>query len=562
MKLIRLLWSQSPFLLSVSVAASIATATLMLLLLAILSSYLTSTAAVQLNWWQFLLAILLTVGMQVLASYSISKLAQASVHRLRRQMVTVIASARVAQLESAGRARLQAALVEDALRIADALPGIVALIRDITFIVVCLGYLAWLSWLLTASMVGVIVLAALVHQPLQRFGMRRMTRLRATYQRLFAMFGNLVDSIKQLKLSARQWSDVSNAIRGTETEIGRLNSSVLLSFAIANAFAVLVFLLLIEMMIFGQVGVLVVDRYVAITYTLTMIFLLGPLQGIAASTEAMAKARIAVERVEELNATLANRHELPLDAASKPGEKPLLETGVAWSRLDLRGVTHVYASAARETFTLGPIDLELGPGQLLYIVGGNGTGKTTLAKVLAGLYTPEAGEIELDGVPITDANRAWYRAHIGAVFSDFCLFDGLADSEAERYADGALDLVRQLRLDHVLDPSRGIFAQAATFSSGERRRVALLLACLDDKPIYVFDEFAADQDPECRALFYERILPDLRAAGKLVIVITHDVKYLSNADLVLTLERGCPAVLHSNAGLPPLRIPRVALSEA
>lgn len=561
MKLIRLLWSQSPFLLAVSVAASIATATLMLLLLAILSSYLTSTAAVKLNWWEFLLAILLTVSMQVLASYSISKLAQASVHRLRRQMVTVIASARIAQVESAGRARLQAALVEDALRIADALPGIVALIRDITFIVVCVGYLAWLSWLLTASMVGVIVLAAAVHQPLQRFGMRRMTRLRATYQRLFAMFGNLVDSIKQLKLSTRQWGDVSNAIHGTETEIGRLNASVLLSFAIANAFAVLVFLLLIEIMIFGQVSELV-DRYVAITYTLTMIFLLGPLQGIAASTEAMAKARIAVERIEELSAALRNQHELPIEASEALGENAIVGANRTWSLLEVCAITHVYASVGRETFTLGPIELELRPGQLLYVVGGNGTGKTTLAKVIAGLYTPESGELRLNGVPVTDVNRAWYRAHIGAVFSDFCLYDGLADSDAERYAEGAMDLVRQLRLDHVLDPTRGIFAQAATFSSGERRRVALLLACLDDKPIYVFDEFAADQDPECRALFYERILPDLRAAGKLVIVITHDVKYLSSADLVLTLERGCPAVLQANAVASALRKPLVALPEA
>lgn len=559
MKLIRLLWSQSPFLLAVSVAASIATATLMLLLLSILSSYLTGTGAVKLNWWQFLLTILLTVGMQVLASFSISKLAQQSVHRLRRRMVTVIASARVIQIETAGRARLQAALVEDALRVADALPVIVAMIRDITFIIVCLGYLAWLSWLLTASMIGVIILAALVHQPLQRFGLRRMTRLRNTYQRLFAMFGNLVDSIKQLKLSARQWRDVSSAITETETQIGRLNTSVLLSFAIANAFAVLVFLLLIQMMMFGQVSELV-DRHVAITYTLTMIFLLGPLQGIAASVATMAKARVAIERIDEVNAMLRNEHEQPIDLPAAKSESAALEKDT-WSVLEVCAITHVYASVGRETFTLGPINLGLRPSQLLYVVGGNGTGKTTLAKVLAGLYAPESGELRLDGVPIIDANRAWYRAHIGAVFSDFCLFDGLADSEVERYADGAMDLVQELRLDHVLDPSRGIFAQAATFSSGERRRAALLLACLDDKPIYVFDEFAADQDPECRALFYERILPDLRAAGKLVIVITHDVKYLPTADLVLTLERGCPAVLHANSGLPPSCNSQPALSE-
>ena len=75
-------------------------------------------------------------------------------------------------------------------------------------------------------------------------------------------------------------------------------------------------------------------------------------------------------------------------------------------------------------------------------------------------------------------------------------------------------------------------------SSGQRKRLALILAILEDRPILVFDEWAADQDPKFRRVFYEEILPDLRAAGKTVIAVTHDEKYFGHADRHLYMSEG------------------------
>ncbi|MEH2104174.1 MAG: ATP-binding cassette domain-containing protein, partial [Nostoc sp.] len=188
-------------------------------------------------------------------------------------------------------------------------------------------------------------------------------------------------------------------------------------------------------------------------------------------------------------------------------------------------------------FLLGPISLTLQPGQITYIVGGNGSGKSTLAKLITGLYPPKNGSIYLDGVLITDENREWYRQHFSAIFSDFYLFDSCLgfnhpnlDREVESY-------LRQLQLDHKVQVRDGVLS-TTNLSQGQRKRLALLTAYLEDRPIYLFDEWASDQEPHFRDLFYRQSLVKLKERGKAVIVITHDDRYFHLADQIIKLDYG------------------------
>ncbi|HDR9319880.1 TPA: cyclic peptide export ABC transporter, partial [Burkholderia vietnamiensis] len=210
----------------------------------------------------------------------------------------------------------------------------------------------------------------------------------------------------------------------------------------------------------------------------------------------------------------------------------------------LRGVTHAYFHERDERmFRIGPIDLTIRPGELVFIVGGNGSGKTTLAKVLTGLYEPEEGTIEVDGRPIGWRERAAYRQRFSAVFNDFHLFDALLgivdpDDPARAQADARANaLIAKLALDHKVKVVDGAFSNRA-LSTGQRKRLALVVAYLEDRPFYLFDEWAADQDPSFKAVFYEQLLPELRARGKAVIVITHDDRYFDLADRLLKLDNG------------------------
>jgi putative ATP-binding cassette transporter len=202
------------------------------------------------------------------------------------------------------------------------------------------------------------------------------------------------------------------------------------------------------------------------------------------------------------------------------------------------------------------VDLTLRSGEVLFVVGGNGSGKTTLIKLLCGLYPPAAGEIRLNGVGIDNENRVHYRRHISAIFSDSVVMDGLAGSAYDKAVSAHPDLVRRLMLERAVKADNGLLEQAGGFSTGERKRFNLLLALLDQRPVLVFDEFAADQDPDAKAFFYRDVLPELKAQGRIVVVVTHDDRYFPVADRTLALERGMRPML-TDQGLA-LRVVRSA----
>jgi ABC-type siderophore export system, fused ATPase and permease components len=106
-----------------------------------------------------------------------------------------------------------------------------------------------------------------------------------------------------------------------------------------------------------------------------------------------------------------------------------------------------------------------------------------------------------------------------------------------RWNDDAQALLAALQLTQKVTLKEGKFSTLA-LSTGQRKRLALLVAWLEDRPFYLFDEWAADQDPAFREVFYHQLLPALTARGKAVVVITHDDRYFHLADRCLKLEWG------------------------
>jgi putative ATP-binding cassette transporter len=276
----------------------------------------------------------------------------------------------------------------------------------------------------------------------------------------------------------------------------------------------------------------------------TSLYLMGPLAGVMTSISLFGRASVALQKVDELGVSLA--------AQSTEGcSFEQVEAEMSFSRLELKGVVHAYHREQEDShFVLGPLDLTFQPGELVFLVGGNGSGKSTLAKILAGLYVPEAGEIRLDGRLITDANRDEYRQLFSAVFADFYLFENLLGLEGRNLDAQAEEYLERLHLHHKVKIQNGALSTTAV-SQGQRKRLALLTAYLEDRPFYLFDEWAADQDPYFKGIFYTQLLPDLKSRGKAVLVISHDDKYFDVADRIIKLDYGklatnSPEIIGSN----------------
>lgn len=480
--------------------------------------------------WGFAAMCLLLPFARYHSEILVTHLTQGALFDLRVRICRKILGAPLRQLEEIGPPRMLTVLTDDIPVITAALQHIPIICVNLVVVVGGLLYMGWLSPLMLASVMALIVLGVVGYQlPVNR-ATRHFRRAREATDELMKSFRALTRGVKELKLHARRREAfLATSLDEQAGAIQASNLRGMIALTTANGWG--------QGMVFAIVGVtlFVLPLFQAasaetlIGYALILLYLMTPMQVLIGALPALSRAGIAVQKVEDLGASFA------VEAGEAEAPAPLPES---WKRLELAGVTHAYRSEGKDdTFTLGPIHLGVRRGELIFLVGGNGSGKTTLAKLITGLYTPEAGEIRLDGEAITDANRQAYRQLFSVVFFDFYLFErliGLDSPELNRRARGYLS---RLQLDHKVSVEGGVLS-TTSLSQGQRKRLALLTAYLEDRPVYLFDEWAADQDPVFKDVFYRQILTELRASGKTIIVISHDEKYFGLADRVLKMDFG------------------------
>ncbi|MET0647790.1 MAG: cyclic peptide export ABC transporter [Pyrinomonadaceae bacterium] len=482
--------------------------------------------------WSFVgLCALLPLSRYV-SEMVLAHLSQGALYDLRVRLSRQILAAPLRRLEEFGPHRLMSALADDVPVITNTLVLVPLLCINAAITVGGLIYLGILSFKVLLAVLLFIFVGILTYQlPIAR-AMRSFGLAREIGDQLFSQFRDLTEGAKELKLHARRREAFLTEVLGPSADsLRRHNLSAMTVYTAAASWGQVLVFIVIGLALFVLPAQTPVGTSTLTGYTLTLLYLMTPLQVIMNALPNLSRANVALKRLDDLGV------ELMAKGSEEWSGREVPAVG-RWARLELKGVTHTYRGEGEgEHFILGPLDLTIVPGELIFIIGGNGSGKTTLAKLLVGLYIPESGEIRLDGSPVTADSLETYRGHFSMVFSDFHLFEALLGMEEIALDEKALEYLVQLRLEQKVAVRDGRFS-TTKLSQGQRKRLALLTAYLEGRPIYVFDEWAADQDPVFKHIFYRQLLPELKASGKTALVITHDDRYFDMADRIIKLEYG------------------------
>ena len=501
-------------------------------LVALLSRQLTHGITVSTRFITlFAVLICVALTLDLLAKWLLIRLTGWTTYHLRMSLARQILATPFAKLETIGAPRLLAILTEDIMSISQALNSLPILCISGATLAGCVVYLAWLSPPLVLMMALLAVPVVVGYALLQRKAHVHIKQMLRERNQVFNLYRALTEGIKELQLNAaRQHAFFHQLLQPIAGEAQQRSITGRTWHQIAQTWSQSGYFIFI-LGIFVWAGWQQIPLGVMTTYALVVLFMRSSVNTLLSTLPFWTDANAAIEQVAALGFVLSTTSgQTDLSTPASPSPRPL--------QLTLHGVSYQYKHEADErAFILGPLDLTFCSGELIFLTGGNGSGKTTLSKLLAGLYLPQTGVICLNGEPICDCNRTQYRQNFSAVFADFYLFEQLLGLDPQNLEHRGRAYLARLQLEHKV---KVVDNQLSTvdLSHGQRKRLALLTAYLEDRPIYIFDEWAASQDPEFREVFYRQLLPELKQRGKIVIVISHDDHYFDVADRLIKLDFG------------------------
>ena len=478
----------------------------------------------------FGLLVALTLASAIAANIVIAHLYRKILLNLQIRLAFSITRSPLRKLEDIGSAALLAILTEDVDDISDTATELVPLITNLVTSVVCFGYLIWLSWQAFLGTLVFLVIGGLSYKILIDREQEILTAGRDELDKLYAHFHDLTNGIKELKLNQnRCHAFLTQTLEPMAQSVQQYLFKWDVAYTIINSWGRFLILMVIGLVLFLLPQFLSLSPGVLTGYILAMLYVRSSLLSVLDTLPELSEAAVALRKIESVGLDLAVDSSGPITPIPAP---------TSWQSLKLDNVVHHYYREREDSFfTLGPITLEFQPGELIFLVGGNGSGKTTLAKLITGLYPPESGDIYLDQNQVCDRTRPHYSQLFSAIFTDFHLFDDLIGVSHDNLDTRAKHYLSELHLDHKLSIQNGKFSTTA-LSRGQQQRLALLTAYLEDRPFFIFDEWASNQDPIFKDLFYTQFLPELKAKGKTALVISHDDHYFHLGDRVLKLTDG------------------------
>ena len=476
--------------------------------------------------------IFLAVCVFVLVARTVSKVMLTRVAidvttELRINLYNKIASAPIIAVENVGSAKMLASMTNDVPKIVAGAKVIPELLINAVTLIGMLGFLLYLNAGVFWFVMQCIFFGALTYQIPIIYGSRYLVRSRGYLDQLHMAIEGLIHGAKELKLNeGKKEAYFKEVLIKQEYKIKAAEKSGYTVITTAINYGDLISFFVIGAVSFIFINYHSITSQELIGVIMALLYITGPIAILLNFFPDLAVAKVSLNKVNQLF------DELPVEQLT--ATRGSLGN---WQSIKFKGVTYQYGDTTNG-FKIGPVDLELKKGELTFIVGGNGSGKSTLSKLITQHYLPEAGQIYFGDTLIDQQTLGAARDSIAAIYSDYHLFDQiLGVNDSEQLKTKVDQYLKLLGLEKKVTFAAGKFS-TLNLSDGQKRRLALVVAYIDNKDFYLFDEWAADQDPGFKAFFYRTILPELKAKGKAVVVISHDEHYFDIADQIIVMNEG------------------------
>lgn len=480
------------------------------------------------NHWQILIIFLLLIGLLLFSTFisqlALTKMGHAFVFELRAKLVKQILDTSLRQIDEIGSAKILASLSQDIQSITMAFVRLPELVQGV---IICVGagiYLASLSVPMFFIISGWLALTIWLSSLLVNRVYQHLENIRQIQDGIYQDYETVIDGRKELSLNLYRTKHLyyqsfipksqayqQQIIKADTFHLSAVSFSNIMMFACIG-------------LIFAVAGFIGLDMAIATTFGLTILFLQSPLL----------KAVGAYPVLQTANIALAKIHSLQLADYKKEFDN--ITTKQTWQRICFQDITYQYPNQ-NNAFSLNTINFELKKGEVIFLIGANGSGKSTLAKIITGLYKPTNGKILLDDSMVDVENNRHYRELFSAIYSDFYLFNQILGNNDEPNPELLEKWLNILALKEKLNITENKITNTE-LSTGQKKRIALLLSIVEGKEILLLDEWAADQDPMYRQYFYHEIIPLLQQIGKTLFIISHDDHYFDKADRLFEMRNG------------------------
>lgn len=454
------------------------------------------------------------------------------VRKIRVRLVNKIRHSELLMMDEIGTSDVYARITKDAVQVSHSAETVSNGFQSFVMVLFTVIYVAFLS--VPAFLIMVLYFALGIYTYLRLSGLANRLLVRAT--KMEGAFFDALDSIlygfKEIKINKKKNQSLFNRFNKVTEDTRELYVSANYRFITSYLFAQSFFYILLSVIIFILPMHVTISAAHIIKISSAVLFIVGPMETLVASIPVLMASNVAAKNIIDMERKLeTNLAPNELEQLNNPD---LIVEPLEFNKeILLKNITFQYP---RNGFTVGPVTMHIRKGEITFISGGNGAGKSTILKLFSGLYYPASGYICVDDTVVDTSNYPNYRELLSVIFTDFFLFERLYGLEHVDHRR-----VNELMSTMMIDQKTKIVDHTITernLSTGQRKRLALVVSLLEDKSVYVFDEVAADQDPSFKKYFYRELLAEMKSQGKTVIVVTHDDFYFDVCDHHYKLENG------------------------